>query len=140
MTDQHDAPELEDDAIERIFPLRHGGALGIAREYLIIARKSKTIRVNADDVVEVSLQPIDWFLVVMSVVIAGFGVLTANRSAIGGVAFVAFGVLNLYWTYRKRGAIRISVEGKRKTVTFRPEEPREAFVGLKPLLGDRVVE
>lgn len=124
------------ETLERSYPLRNGGTLGLTRDYLIVSEDDEPIRVGATDIVEVSLQSIDWFLIVMSVVIVGFGVLTASRSMLGAVAFVAIGVVNFYITYRKRGAIRITVKGRRKTLTVRPEEPREVYNGMKPLLAE----
>lgn len=99
------------------FPLRRGGRVDLTDEALLVAA-DENVRVRYADVEEITIESFDWFLGVMSVALVGFGVLTLEGNALGGAAFVAAGVASLYWTYRKRGKVTVSVTNRPKPLTF----------------------
>lgn len=99
------------------FPLRRGGRVALTGDSLLVAG-DEDVRVRLSDVEEVTVESFDWFLGLMSAALVGFGVLTLDRSAIAGAAFVVVGVVSLYWTYRKRGKVTVSVHDRAKPVSF----------------------
>jgi hypothetical protein len=126
----------ENEMAQAEFSLRRGGVVGLTSDYILVFRDGEMIRVSLNQVTEVILDSIDWFLVVMSVVIIGFGVVSLDRSILGGLIFVTIGIVNFYLTYRKRGALRIRVTDRRKPMTIRPEDPQAVYDALEPLLSN----
>lgn len=107
-------------------PLRRGGRVGVTDDRVIVVRDGGTKVVELPAIAEVTVQSFDWFLGLLSALLVGFGVLSLERSVIGGVLFAAFGLASLYWTYRKRGKVQLHLHGRRKAVTFSLDET-EAF-------------
>jgi hypothetical protein len=92
--------------------------------------------VDLDDVVEVSLQDIDWFLAVMSVALIGFGLLSLDRSVLLGGAFAVAGAVSLALTYRKRYTLRVQVTGRTDPLRCFPADPQALLAELEQALAD----
>ena len=103
--------------------LRTGGSVVLGADRLVVDRGDGPIVIDLDDVVEVSLQDIDWFLAVMSAALVGFGLLSLCRSVPLGGAFAVAGAVSLALTYRKRNALRIQVAGRADPLRCYPEDP-----------------
>lgn len=98
--------------------LRQGGRVGLTDDRVLIVRPGETTSVHLETIREVTVQTFDWFLGLLSAVLVGFGLLSLDRSVIGGLLFVAFGLASLYWSYRKRGQVQLHLHERRKAVTF----------------------
>jgi len=103
--------------------LRRGGSVVLGDDRLVVDRGDGRVVVDLDDVVEVSLQDVDWFLAVMSAALVGFGLLSLCRSVPLGGAFAVAGAVSLALTYRKRNALRIQVAGRADPLRCYPEDP-----------------
>lgn len=110
--------------------LRNGGTLTVSAAGIVVDRDER-FRVDADDVVEVTLESIDYFLLVLSLAIVGFGVLSLERSLPAGLVFVAIGLASTYRTYRRRDALRIRVSGRGKPLVVYPENPAAVATALE---------
>ncbi len=118
------------EALRYQTPIRHGGRVGLTDERVLVVRQDETTSVHLGTINEVTIQSFDWFVGLLSAVLVGFGVLSFDRSVIGGVLFLLFGVASLYWTYRKRGQVQLHLHERRKAITFSldaTEEFREAL-------------
>lgn len=102
--------------------LRRGGRVGVTDDRVIVLRSGETTSVELGTIAEITVQSFDWFLGILSAVLVGFGVLSFDRSVVGGLLFLAFGLASLYWTYRKRGQVQLHLHNRRKAVTFSIEE------------------
>jgi hypothetical protein len=116
--------------------LRTGGTVALGTDRLVVDRGDDPVVVDLDDVVEVSLQDIDWFLAVMSVALVGFGLLSLDRSVLLGGAFAVAGAVSLALTYRKRNALRIQVAGRTDPLRCFPAEPQSLLAELEAALAD----
>ena len=106
------------EALRYQAPVRGGGRVGVTDDRVLVVRPDGTTSVRLGAVAEVTVEAFDWFLGVLSAAVVGFGVLSLDRSVLGGLAFLAFGVLSLYVTYRRRGRVKIHVHDRRTAVTF----------------------
>ncbi|EMA15986.1 hypothetical protein [Haloarcula amylolytica] len=116
--------------------LRTGGTVILGADRLVVDRGDSPVVVDLDDVVEVSLQDIDWFLAVMSAALVGFGLLSLDRSVLLGGAFAVAGAVSLALTYRKRYALRIQVTGRTDPLRCFPAEPQTLLTELEQALAD----
>ncbi|MFB6360615.1 MAG: hypothetical protein ABEH59_04770, partial [Halobacteriales archaeon] len=110
--------------------IRHGGRVGLTDERVLILQPDETTSVHLETINEVTIQSFDWFIGLLSLVLVGFGLLSFDRSVLGGVLFLIFGVASLYWSYRKRGQVQLHLHERRKSITFSldaTEEFREAL-------------
>jgi hypothetical protein len=116
--------------------LRTGGTVVLGTDRLAVDRGNSPVVIDLDDVVEVSLQDIDWFLAVMSAALVGFGLLSLDRSVLLGGAFAVAGAVSLALTYRKRYALRIQVTGRTDPLRCFPAEPQALLTELEQALAD----
>ncbi|MFU1780672.1 hypothetical protein ACM16X_04755 [Haloarcula japonica] len=116
--------------------LRTGGTVVLGADRLVVDRGDEPVVVELDDVVEASLQDIDWFLAVMSAALIGFGLLSLDRSILLGGAFAAAGAVSLALTYRKRYALRIQVTGRTDPLRCFPADPQTLLAELEQALAD----
>lgn len=116
--------------------LRTGGTVVLGADRLVVDRGDEPVVVDLDDVVEVSLQDIDWFLAVMSVALIGFGLLSLDRSVLLGGAFAVAGAVSLALTYRKRYTLRVQVTGRTDPLRCFPADPRALLAELEQALAD----
>lgn len=125
------------DRLEYHTDLRSGGWLGIDDDTLIITRESTEPRtVPLDDVAEVTARDIDWFLVVMSLTLLGFGLWATSRNVVGGLLFAAAGLGSLLLTYRKRNRLTISVSGRPKPLRCYPVDSTATYAAIEDALHD----
>ncbi|WP_336337230.1 hypothetical protein [Haloarcula brevis] len=134
--DSHDAAEAPVRSERYAGSLRLGGRVVLGADRLVVDRGDGPVVVELDDVVEVSLQDVDWFLAVMSAALVGFGLLSFGRSVLLGGAFAVAGVVSLALTYRKRDALRIQVRGRAAPLRCFPAEPQTLLVELDAALAD----
>ena len=114
---------LEDDErVRERFPLRTGGSVALTDDRLLVAADDSVIRVDFDEIAEITVEDFDWFLVVLSVALVGWGLYSTDRSVGIGLAFAALGAVSLYWTYRKRGKVRFKVVGRPKPLSVFPAD------------------
>ncbi|MFY4812473.1 hypothetical protein [Haloarcula argentinensis] len=116
--------------------LRTGGTVVLGADRLVVDRGDGPVVIDLDDVVEVSLQDIDWFLAVMSAALVGFGLLSFDRSVLLGGVFAVAGIVSLALTYRKRYALRIQVTGRTDPLRCFPAEPQALLTELEAALAD----
>jgi hypothetical protein len=116
--------------------LRSGGSVVLGADRLVVDRGDGPVVVDLDDVVEVSLQDVDWFLAVMSAALVGFGLLSLDQSVLLGGAFAVAGAVSLALTYRKRDALRIRVAGRADPLRCYPEDPGTLLAELNRALSD----
>jgi hypothetical protein len=116
--------------------LRTGGTVVLGADRLVVDRGDSPVVVDLDDIVEVSLQDIDWFLAVMSAALVGFGLLSLDRSVLLGGAFAVAGAASLALTYRKRYALRIQVTGRTDPLRCFPADPQTLLAELEAALAD----
>lgn len=114
--------------------IRRGGRVGLTDDRVIVVRAGGTTSVHLETIAEVTVQSFDWFLGLLSAVVVGFGLLSLDRSLLGGVAFLAFGLGSFYWTYRKRGQVQLHLHGRRKAVTFSLDDADEFRATLGSLI------
>lgn len=110
------------EALRYQAPVRGGGRVGVTDERVLLVRPEQTTRVHLETINEVTIQAFDWFMGLLSAVVVGFGLLSFERSVVGGLLFVAFGLGSLYWSYRKRGQVQLHLHERRKAVTFSVDE------------------
>ncbi|AUG47809.1 hypothetical protein BVU17_09880 [Haloarcula taiwanensis] len=128
--------ELPVDTEQYTGTLRTGGTIVLGADRLVVDRDDEPVVVDLDDVVEVSLQDIDWFLAVMSAALVGFGLLSLGRSVLLGGAFAVAGAVSLALTYRKRYALRIRVAGRADPLRCFPADPQTLRAELEQVLTD----
>lgn len=102
------------------------------------------VAIPLESVSELTVQSIDWFLLLMDVAIIGFGVLSLDRTLLGGVAFLVAGLGSLGLTWRRRGRVRIHTHSRPKPVDTYPVH-RSAFLDavdevLAPIRAERPPE
>ncbi|MFB6255097.1 MAG: hypothetical protein ABEI06_10865 [Halobacteriaceae archaeon] len=103
--------------------LRRKEIIDIGPEDVVIRSKNdQPIRIEYDNITEISHKRMDWFLMVLSAVVVVFGILSLRRTILGGIAFLAFGLISIYWTYRKRQEIKIFVTDRGKPITIYPDD------------------
>lgn len=134
MTDVSDALADGETVRERL-PLRTGGSVAVTDDRLLVAADDEVIRVELDEVAEVTVEDFDWFVGVLSAVLVGWGLYSTPRSLPLGLAFAAFGAVSLYWTYRKRGKARIKVVDRPKPISVFPEDTGTFMDALEPVMA-----
>lgn len=111
------------------------GRLGLTDDRMLVLG-DEAVSVPFDNVREVTIQSIDWYLIVLSVVLLGIaGVVLPNDPLLGG-AFALFAVGNGYWTYRKRNRVRVKTHSKPKPITFYVEDPEALSDALERALAE----
>lgn len=103
---------------------RGGGEVGLTDERLLVD-DGTVVAVPLENLESVDVRSVDWFLVVMSLVLAAVGVLAAGDHLLGGLALVAAGLASLYVTYRKRGQVTINTHTRAKPVQVHLDDTEE---------------
>jgi len=118
--------------------LRRGGRITVTTERVLVDRpEEESVAVPLSGVVGVTLQDVDWFLAVMSLGLVGFGLASVGRNPLLAGLFVLTGLLSTALTYRKRGALRISVSGETRPLRLFPADPETCYDALESVLdGD----
>lgn len=124
----------DDEVLRYGAPLRTGGRLGLTDDRLILAEDDEADSIPLDAVSEVTVEPFDWFLAVLSVALVGFGVASLPRSAALGAVFALLGLASLYRTYRRRGEVTVHVRDRAKPRRLYPADVEGFRAALSPLL------
>ena len=135
MTDVTDALVADERVTERL-SLRTGGTLVLTDDRLLVDASGEVTTVELDDVAEVTVEDYDWFLLVLSVSLVGYGLYSTTRDLAIGLAFAGFGAASLLWTYRKRGKVRVKVEGRAKPLSVFPEDTEGFTDAMEVALRD----
>lgn len=115
--------------------LRRGETVTVAEDALLIEGvEDETIRVELDDVLEVSRRSVDWFTGVLSVVLIGLGLLLTQDSVLGGLGLAAAGVVSVYLTYRRRDEINLRIRGRTEPLQVYPQNGDRFYADLGRLL------
>jgi hypothetical protein len=113
--------------------LRDGGWVGVTPERLaVVHRNEDPVYVDFDQVATIRVEPLDWFLVLMSIALVGFGLVSIPRNLLAGVGFCVAGGISLYVTYGRRDRVRITAEGTTDDLTIYPEDVEALKDALDP--------
>jgi|GEM_PF-575726 len=122
-----------DDGVS--WPLRRGEAVTIEGDALLVDKgDDEQVRVELDDLLEVTRREMDWFTGVLSVVLVGIGLYLTQEHVLGGLGFAAAGVVSVYLTYRRRDEINLRVRGRTKPLKVYPENGDRFYADLGQLL------
>ncbi|WP_324662730.1 hypothetical protein [Haloarcula sediminis] len=117
--------------------LRRGGRITVTDDRVLVDRPDdESVTVPVTGIVDVTLQDIDWFLVVMSLGLVGFGLASIGRSLPLAAGFVVAGLASTAFTYRKRGALRISVAGETRPIRCFPADATACYDALEAVLSE----
>lgn len=115
--------------------LRRGDVIEVVEDALIIEGvEEETVRVELDEVVEVTRRRVDWFTGVLSVVLIGIGLLLTQDSVLGGLALAAAGAVSVYLTYRRRDEINLRIRGRTEPLQVYPRNGDRFYTDLGRLL------
>lgn len=128
---------LDLDAGERLHyrgDLRFGGEVAVTDGRLLVKRTDELVSVPYANVSEVATERIDWFLVLMSLALVGFGVYSLSDNAVVGAGAVAFGGWSVYRTYRHRDRVRVHTHSRPKPVELFPADVDALHGELEPAI------
>ncbi|MFC4440171.1 MULTISPECIES: hypothetical protein [Natrialbaceae] len=114
--------------------LRPGGEIAVTGRRVLVRRADGTTSVPYANVSEVSHESFNWFLAIMSLSLAGFGVYSIPANAFVGTGFAAAGLWSLYRTYRHRDRVRIHTHSQAKPVEVFPEDVDGLYTELEPAI------
>jgi hypothetical protein len=115
--------------------LRRGDAIEVVEDALLIEGvEEETVRVEIDEVVEVTRRRVDWFTGVLSVVLIGIGLLLTQDSVLGGLGLAAAGAVSVYLTYRRRDEINLRIRGRTEPLQVYPQNGDRFYADLGRLL------
>lgn len=113
-----------------------GGWIGYDEDSVFVQRADEQgFSIDRRDIARVTLNPVEWDLVVMSLLLVGIGAYVGNtRNLLVGLGFVAVGLWSLYRTYRKRNQLVIFVDEQPTPVSVYPTHPKECHETLGELV------
>jgi hypothetical protein len=118
----------EGETLRYAGPLRRGHSVGLTDERLLaITGNDEAVSVEFRNVAAVELQDLDWFLVVLSFLLVGFGAVSTTRNVLAGVAFVGAGVASLAVTYHKRHRATVKTHSRPKPLELYPSDSSEFY-------------
>lgn len=110
---------VEDDETVRFeAPTRRDGRVGVTDRRLLVSTSDQPVSIPLENVNEVVADDFNWFLAIMSLALAAFGLYSTQMNVLLGSAFAGFGLASLYLTYRKRKRVQITVHSGHKPVSF----------------------
>jgi hypothetical protein len=118
--------------------LRPGGWIGYDDEAVLVAREDgdDDLRIRRDDLLRVSMTPVEWDLVIMSVLLLGVGgYVAATRNPLVGAGFAAVGVWSLYRTYGTRYEVTLRVSGRAKPLAVHPVDASACYETLGDIVA-----
>jgi len=125
--------------LTRQVPLRLAdGWAGFDDDALYIERDAERTRVGFDDVSELAYRDADYFVVVLSLVLVGFGLWFLPRNP-ASLLFSLVGVGSLVRLYRHRGQLVVRSPGRAKPLTFHPADAPAFYDDLGEAMGGEVV-
>lgn len=87
-------------------------------------RGDERFKVAFDHVAQVTVDDYDYFLVILSVVLVGFGVWFARQQPLA-LVFSLAGLVSGYLVYRRRNRVVIHIRNRPKPVVLHPTEVTE---------------
>lgn len=121
--EETDGTPFDDRSLTKQEPLRLSeGWAGFDDETLYLDRDGERVRVAFENVTEVTFRDYDYFLVVLSVVLVGFGVWFVHRTP-ASLLFSLVGLASLARLFRRRNEVTVRVAGRPKPIRFHPEDP-----------------
>lgn len=125
--------------LTRQAPLRlDDGWAGFDDEALYLERDDERTRVAFEHVSELSYRDTDYFVVVLSVVLVGFGLWFVPRTP-ASLLFSAVGVASLVRLSRRRGELVVRASGRAKPLAFHPEDAGAFYDALGEAMDGEVV-
>lgn len=128
---------LELDRGERLHyrgELRSGDEIAVTERRVLVHGTEETTSVPYTNVSEISHESFDWFLAIMSLALAGFGVYSVPANTFVGVGLAVVGLWSLYRTYRHRDRVRIHTHSQPKPVEVFPEDVDALYAKLEPAI------
>jgi hypothetical protein len=126
----------EGEALRHHSLLRTGGTAGLTDDRLLVLDEER-VSAELDAIEEVTVQTLDRFLVVLSVLLVGFGLYSTRMHVLGGVAFALVGLASCYWTYRNRNEVLVRVRGRANPLKLYPVETEPFRAALERALDRR---
>ncbi|TYL36976.1 hypothetical protein CV102_19685 [Natronococcus pandeyae] len=114
--------------------LRSGDEIAVTEQRVLVRDADEITSVPYTNVSEVSHESFDWFLAIMSLSLAGFGVYSLPANAFVGAGLAAFGLWSLYRTYRHRDQVRIHTHSQPKPIEVFPEDVEALYDELEPAI------
>lgn len=114
--------------------LRSGDEIAVTDRRVLVRRDDETTSVPYTNVSEVSNESFDWFLAILSLVLAGFGVYSIGENALVGIGIVLFALWSVHRTYRHRDRVRIHTHSQPKPVEVFPEDVDGLYDELEPAI------
>lgn len=138
LADQNQPRPANLDLIRQV-PLRlANGWAGFDDEALYIEREGERTRVAFENVAELAYRDVDYFVVVLSVVLVGFGLWFVQRNP-ASLLFTLVGVVSLVRLYRHRGELVVRTNDRVKPLTFHPADAPAFYDALGEAMGGEVV-
>lgn len=116
--------------------LRSGGWIGYDEDNVFVQHDDEQgFKVARGDVARITLNPLEWDLAVMGLLLVGIGVFVGTtRNPLVGIGFAAVGCWSLYRTYSKRYELVLFVDEQPKPVSVYPSHPKECHETLGELI------
>lgn len=111
--------------------LRHGGEVAVTEDRLLIGSTDELISVPYTNVSEISHDSFDWFLGVLSVSLAIFGLYFFARNPLLAGFFTLAGIWSLHRTYRHRDLVRVHTHSQAKPIDIYPENVETVYDELE---------
>lgn len=116
--------------------LRSGGWIGYDGDSVFVQPdEEQGYKIARTDVARITLNPVEWDLAVMSLLLVGIGGYVGfTRNPLVGVGFLAVGAWSLYRTYSKRYELVLYVDNEAKPVSVYPTHPKECHRAIGELI------
>jgi hypothetical protein len=130
-----DADRETETTITRM-ELRSGGWIGYDDEAVFVQPdEEQGYKIARRNIARITLTPVEWDLVVMSVLLVGIGgYVGTTRNVLVGVGFLAVGAWSLYRTYSNRYELVLHVDNESKPVSVHPTHPKECHRTIGELI------
>lgn len=107
--------------------LRPTGEIAVTEDRLLIRESEQVTSVPYENVDEITYEDYDWFLVVLSLGLVGFGVYSTGKNVLAGAVFALAGIASLTLTYRRRDRVRVHTHSQAKPISVHPADVDELF-------------
>lgn len=114
------------------------GWVGFDEQALYIEEDGERTKVKFENVSEIAFRDTDWFMVVISLTLIGFGLWFVRQSP-ASLLFSLAGIGSLYILYRQRNELVVRASGRAKPLTVHPEEPGAFYDALGETMGGEEV-
>jgi hypothetical protein len=114
------------------------GWVGFDDEALYLDRDDERTKLSFENISELSFRDTDYFIVVLSLVLVGFGLWFLSKSPLS-ILFTVVGLASLYRLYTHRNELIVRASGRAKPLTFHPEDPDAFYEALGEAMGGEVV-